>query len=418
MFKFETYYDKEKLPTIYTPRHIYKSPPQKRNINDQIRFDQTISNSINYLNNNNFDKINILLKELHIQSKLNPSNSKIMTIYNNGRAQKKFNNNFYNQRTKYKSYNNQNHLKNNSTNDTNIPFNDSYKNFINNLKAKKINLKENKIKDASKEFDNIKLKPLMLKKNYNFGKKILLNNIKVLNKKGEDSLGDKLKIFFTPSSTSSRSSLNKLNNSSIDNLNKKKCPLCHKMIDIYRFNTHYNLHPSKIFNWLYLGSYQNACNIKDLKDLKIYYVLNCAAECQNKDYPDVEYYQAKINDLPNFNISVFFKKTNQFIHQAKTSGKSILIHCQLGISRSTTCLIAYMIKYLGYTTINALQFIKTKRPHVMPNFGFLQQLKNYEDKIKYNKNEINEESNNNNNDKNNLENKDKTFIQFLKNKPV
>ena len=77
-----------------------------------------------------------------------------------------------------------------------------------------------------------------------------------------------------------------------------------------------------------------------------------------------------------------------------------------------------MIKYLGYTTINALQFIKTKRPHVMPNFGFLQQLKNYEDKIKYNKNEINEESNNNNNDKNNLENKDKTFIQFLKNKPV
>ena len=254
----------------------------------------------------------------------------------------------------------------------------------------------------------------MLKKNFEIGKKIILNNIKIVNKRKEESFGERLKIFFTPSTTSSRSKYNKINDSNFTNLNKKKCPLCHKMIDIYRFNTHYNLHPSKIFNWLYLGSYQNACNIKDLQDLRIYYVLNCTAECENKDYPDIEYYQARINDLPNFNISVFFKKTNQFIHQAKASGKSILIHCQLGISRSTTCLIAYMIKYLGYTTINALQFIKTKRPYVMPNFGFLQQLKNYEEKVKFNKNENNNETNNSNKD----QKKEKNFLEFLKNNPV
>ena len=414
MFKFQTYYDKEKLPTIYTPRHYFKSPPQKRKINNQNQFDQTVSNSIFSINNSNFDKINMLLKELHEKEKLNPPHSKIMTIYNNSRAKKNINKNLYNPRTKYKSYNNQNHLKKRVTNDTNVPFNNSYQNFINNLKTKKISLKENKIKEISKDFDNIKLKPLMLKKNFEIGKKIILNNIKIVNKRKEESFGERLKIFFTPSTTSSRSKYNKINDSHINNLNKKKCPLCHKMIDIYRFNTHYNLHPSKIFNWLYLGSYQNACNIKDLQDLRIYYVLNCTAECENKDYPDIEYYQARINDLPNFNISVFFKKTNQFIHQAKASGKSILIHCQLGISRSTTCLIAYMIKYLGYTTINALQFIKTKRPYVMPNFGFLQQLKNYEEKIKFNKNENTNETNNSNKD----QKKEKTFLEFLKNNPV
>ena len=199
------------------------------------------------------------------------------------------------------------------------------------------------------------------------------------------------------------------------------------MIDIYRFNTHYNLHPSKIFNWLYLGSYQNACNIKDLKDLKINYILNCAVECQNKNYENIIYYQAKIHDLPNFNISIFFSKTNNFINKAKLAGKNILIHCQLGISRSTTCLIAYMIKYMGYNTVSAMQFIKNKRPHIMPNFGFLQQLKNYEDKIKFDKND-NDNNNNINNINNNINNINKNndfkfnktelkFNGFIKNFP-
>ena len=33
---------------------------------------------------------------------------------------------------------------------------------------------------------------------------------------------------------------------------------------------------------------------------------------------------------------------------------------------------------MGYTAMNALNFIKTKRTQVMPNFGFLSQLKTYE----------------------------------------
>ena len=33
---------------------------------------------------------------------------------------------------------------------------------------------------------------------------------------------------------------------------------------------------------------------------------------------------------------------------------------------------------MGYTAMGALEFIKKKRAQVMPNFGFLQQLKKYE----------------------------------------
>ena len=85
-------------------------------------------------------------------------------------------------------------------------------------------------------------------------------------------------------------------------------------------------------------------------------------------------------DHPNFNILNFLDKAVSFIEEAKNNNSNILIHCQLGISRSTSCLIAYLIKAMNYTTMTALQFIKKKRRIVMPNYGFLEQLIKYEKK--------------------------------------
>ena len=162
------------------------------------------------------------------------------------------------------------------------------------------------------------------------------------------------------------------------NIRKRKCPLCHKEIDKNRINFHMNTHPSKIFDWLFLGCYRNACNKEEIKDLKINYVLNCAFECMESFSNNIKYCHLKLSDMPSFRIIPFFERATSFINQAHKSGGVILVHCQLGISRSTSCVIAYMIKYMGYTAMSALDFIRKKRPQVMPNFGFIQQLMNYE----------------------------------------
>lgn len=406
MFKLNKLYDKEKLPTIYSPNVINKSPSQKRKINYQNNFDQTYSNSIYDLNKNNLSKIASLIKGNDNKNKYNSVNNKIMTIYNKNNNIKNYNkysiNNYYNFRTK--SYSNSPQIKKGL--DNKIAFNESYNYFINTMKFKKYHLKINEsANETSKNNNNEKLNQITIKTKYpskintpmkssnqtiTYGKNHS-NNIKIIFRKKEDSFGDRLRKFFMPSTTSP---LHKFPEKNSESPTKKKCPLCHKLVDIYRFNTHINLHPSKILNWCYLGSYQNACNYADLKDLKINYVLNCAAECQNKNFPEINYFQVKVNDFPNFNISLFFNKTNEFINKAKLSGGNILIHCQLGISRSTTCLIAYMIKNMGYSTVTAMQFIKNKRPQIMPNFGFLQQLKNYEQRLKFeNNNELNDNNN-------------------------
>ena len=74
------------------------------------------------------------------------------------------------------------------------------------------------------------------------------------------------------------------------------------------------------------------------------------------------------------------------------SGGIILIHCKFGISRSVSFIIAYLIKYFGYTVKKAMNYIKKRRKQINPNQGFLDQLVEYEkliqEKEKEKKNKI------------------------------
>ena len=170
----------------------------------------------------------------------------------------------------------------------------------------------------------------------------------------------------------------------------KKCPLCKKTIQLNRFDYHFSNHPSQILPWLFLGNYRNAFDKEELNSLNIKYILNCAFECYNHFPNEITYCHLKINDLPNFKILPHLNKAVSFIEEAHNKGVNILIHCQMGISRSTSCLIAYFVKSLGYKVMNALRFIKRKRKQVMPNYGFLEQLVQYEkNNLPYIKKDIN-----------------------------
>lgn len=59
-------------------------------------------------------------------------------------------------------------------------------------------------------------------------------------------------------------------------------------------------------------------------------------------------------------------------------GGAVLVHCYAGVSRSASCVIAFLMQECGLTFMEAMTYVRKKRPIVFPNFGFQRQLMEFE----------------------------------------
>ena len=64
-------------------------------------------------------------------------------------------------------------------------------------------------------------------------------------------------------------------------------------------------------------------------------------------------------------------------------GGHVLIHCQAGVSRSSTLAIAYIMARSDLAMLDAFRFVKSRRSIVAPNFNFMGQLLEFETALKH-----------------------------------
>jgi len=134
-----------------------------------------------------------------------------------------------------------------------------------------------------------------------------------------------------------------------------------------------HLEADEILSRLFLGSIKSALNVVALVKQNITHILTIH-DSLNPTYPNhFEYMWIQADDYETVNIIQHFEKVIQFIEEGRQKG-GILVHCQAGVSRSVSLVIAYIMYTKKLSLQSSLELVKSKRNVASPNSGFLKQL--------------------------------------------
>ncbi|XP_038599288.1 dual specificity protein phosphatase 13-like [Tachyglossus aculeatus] len=148
-------------------------------------------------------------------------------------------------------------------------------------------------------------------------------------------------------------------------------------------------HVDEVWPNLFIGDVTTANNRFELWKMGITHILNAAhggMYCQGgADFygSRVHYFGVPASDLPSFDISVYFSSAAEFIHGAlSTPGAKVLVHCVVGMSRSATLVLAYLMIQHRLSLVQAIDTVKERR-WIFPNPGFLRQLRELDGQLRH-----------------------------------
>ncbi|XP_069096963.1 dual specificity protein phosphatase 13B-like [Pleurodeles waltl] len=147
-------------------------------------------------------------------------------------------------------------------------------------------------------------------------------------------------------------------------------------------------HVNQVWPNLYLGDRCTALDKGLLRELGITHILNAAdgrfhVNTGAKFYCEmgIDYYGIEADDDPEFNLSVYFNSAARFIRAGLNSPKGkVLVHCAMGISRSATLILAFLMICEKLFLLDAIRAVSEHRD-ICPNTGFLQQLRELDSKL-------------------------------------
>ncbi|XP_058507562.1 dual specificity protein phosphatase 13-like [Solea solea] len=146
-------------------------------------------------------------------------------------------------------------------------------------------------------------------------------------------------------------------------------------------------HVNQVWPNLYIGNEVAARDKSTLHSLGITHIVNAAhgrtsqgfgyyVNTGPRFYRDmaVDYYGVEADDAVDFILSPFFYPTARYIRAALAMGGRVFVHCLMGVSRSATLVLAFLMIIEGLRLWEAVAAVRSHRD-VCPNPGFLQQLR-------------------------------------------
>ena len=131
-------------------------------------------------------------------------------------------------------------------------------------------------------------------------------------------------------------------------------------------------------NKLYLGNNEAAKNLELLKKNNITSILICGYFL-SEFFPNEFNYKTLEFEDNEFEIITFaLVKGINFIDD----NKCVFVHCRMGVSRSSSVVISYLMFHFKITYEEAYEYVLKKKNNIQPNENFIKQLKDFEEMIK------------------------------------
>ena len=121
---------------------------------------------------------------------------------------------------------------------------------------------------------------------------------------------------------------------------------------------------------------------ENLTEHNITLIINATYEWPLIQNDTITSYRVPVNDGVTDEISIYFDEVADKIHECHKSGGNCVVHCIAGVSRSTTLVLAYLMKYERMALKDAYTYVRERRDCVRPNIGYWTQLVDYEMKTR------------------------------------
>ncbi|XP_068162172.1 dual specificity protein phosphatase 13B-like [Antennarius striatus] len=149
-----------------------------------------------------------------------------------------------------------------------------------------------------------------------------------------------------------------------------------------------NRHMDEVQPRIYIGDMYAAKDKRLLQAHRITHVLNAADGKFNVNtgagfYRDtgMAYHGVEAFDMPSFSLKPFFYTAAGFIKSALSSPSGrVFVHCAMGLSRSSTLVLAYLMIQENMTLPDAIRAVSANR-NICPNSGFLEQLRELDQEL-------------------------------------
>ena len=99
----------------------------------------------------------------------------------------------------------------------------------------------------------------------------------------------------------------------------------------------------KIIDRLYLGNLKGASDMNALKAAGVTHVLSVASGIKPFFPKDFKYKVISVTDTSQSSLIRHFPAAISFIKEGMAKG-GVLVHCHAGVSRSASCVIAYLMQ--------------------------------------------------------------------------